>query len=491
MKLTEVLHGAETLFVSGNTDLEITDLSEDSRTAKAGTLFFARQGAKVSGLKFVKEALGKGAAAVVSDEKMEGLGVPFVQVASVSKAESAMSEIFFDRPSRKLKVVGVTGTNGKTTFTYLLESIALHAGKRAGVIGTINYRIPQKGSEAIDERPAPNTTPNIIELERLLHAMSGKHCDWALMEVSSHALVQGRVEPIHFAGAVFTNLTQDHLDFHKTMEDYFAAKARLFKIVSPEGFCVVNVDDPYGNKMAALSNAPVTTYGLVAPADCSAKDIRLEAGGSRFTLWIRKENAPVKLRISGKHNIYNCLAAAAAAHHLGIALKDIITGLENLAAVPGRLEAVHCGQDFTVLVDYAHTEDALKNVLESLKPLAKGRILTLFGCGGDRDRSKRPLMGAAAARLSDFVVITSDNPRSEEPDKITLDIEVGIHRAELKNYEVIIDREEAIRRILQMAKKDDIVLLAGKGHENYQIFKDKTVNFDDREIARNILTKKR
>ncbi len=487
MKLKDVLAGAETLFVSGNVETEIMDLSEDSRNIKHGSLFFARRGLKSSGIEFARDAVAKGAGGIVSEEDIPGLTVPFIRVASISAAESRMSDNFYKTPSKKLKVVGVTGTNGKTTFTYLMESIAAKAGKRAGIIGTINYRLPETGSNKTEEFSAPNTTPIILEIQRLLNAMVERKCDWAVMEVSSHALALGRVEPLHFSGAVFTNLTQDHLDFHKTMEDYFKAKAKLFEMTSPQGFGTVNIDDPYGKEMMKHSQAPVLTYGIDHPADCEAKDIRLEPSGSRFSLSIKNKTAAVKLHLPGKHNIYNALAAASAAFSLGVSLETIVSGLEGLASVPGRLEPVQCGQNFTVLVDYAHTEDALKNVLESLKPLAKGRILTLFGCGGDRDRSKRPLMGALAAKMSDYVIISSDNPRSEDPEKITLDIEVGIHRVELKNYEVIIDREAAIRRILQMAKKDDIVLLAGKGHETYQIFKDKTVHFDDREIAKKCL----
>jgi UDP-N-acetylmuramoyl-L-alanyl-D-glutamate--2,6-diaminopimelate ligase len=274
------------------------------------------------------------------------------------------------------------------------------------------------------------------------------------------------------------------------MENYFEAKVHLFKKVSPDGFGAVNADDPYGERMAAQCLASVITYGIVNEAEVMAGDIQLDPSGCHFTLSAQGQSVPVKLHLAGRHNIYNALSAASAALQLDIDLKTILKGLENLSAVPGRLEAVSLGQNFTVLVDYAHTEDALKNVLESLKPLAKKRILTLFGCGGDRDRSKRPLMGALAARMSDHVVITSDNPRSEEPEKITLDIEAGIHRAGLKNYEIILDRGQAIRRILQIAQKDDIVLLAGKGHETYQIFKDKIVHFDDREIAREVLSGK-
>lgn len=476
--------------VSESAEAEITGLSEDTRSINKGDLFFARKGVKTSGLEFVRQAIEKGAASIVTEEKIEGLGVPAVQVSSISDAESAMSENFYGSPSGKIKVIGVTGTNGKTTFTYLLEAVAREAGKKAGVVGTINYRLPRPGGADPEILPAPNTTPNILEIQKLLFKMVERNCDWAVMEVSSHALALGRVDALKFHGAVFTNLTQDHLDFHKTMENYFEAKAKLFQKVSPEGFGAVNADDPYGERMAGQCLAPVMPYGIEKKSGVTAKNIRIDASGCRFTLVAEGQGVPVKLRLAGRHNIYNALAAAAAALRMGIPLKTAADGLEKLSAVPGRLESVSCGQDFTVLVDYAHTEDALKNVLESLRPLAKKKILTLFGCGGDRDRSKRPLMGALAVRMSDHVVITSDNPRSEEPEKIALDIEVGIQRAGLKNYEIILDRGQAIRRILQTAQKDDIVLLAGKGHETYQIFKDKTVHFDDRETAREVLSRK-
>ncbi|OGR84300.1 MAG: UDP-N-acetylmuramoyl-L-alanyl-D-glutamate--2,6-diaminopimelate ligase [Elusimicrobia bacterium RIFCSPLOWO2_01_FULL_54_10] len=488
MKLSTALAGLASASIKAGQDVEITGLSEDTRTIKKGDLFFARKGLKTSGAEFAREAVAKGASAVVSEEELTGMSAPVVWVKSVSEAESAISQKFYGDLSKKIKIIGVTGTNGKTTFTYLLEAVAKEAGKRAGVIGTINYRLPsQNPSGSADILPAPNTTPNILEVQALLHQMVQRKCDWAVMEVSSHALALGRVDPLQFHGAVFTNLTQDHLDFHKTMDNYFEAKAKLFKKISADGFSAVNSDDPYGEKLVKLSQAKTTTYGIENPSDVSAREIQLEPSGSRFVLSAQGKSAPVKLRLTGRHNVYNALAAAAAALRLDIPLNQVARGLEKMEAVPGRLEAVACGQDFTVLVDYAHTEDALKNVLESLRSLAKKRVLTLFGCGGDRDRSKRPLMGALAARLSDWVVVTSDNPRTEEPEKIALDIEAGIRRAEQKNYEVILDRAVAIRKILQTAQKDDIVLLAGKGHETYQIFKDRTIHFDDREIAREAL----
>src|SRR3989338_5653136 len=305
MKLSDALAGMSALFFSGNPETEIMGLTEDSRNVRKGDLFFARRGSKVSGVQFVKEALAKGAAALVCEEKLDGIQVPFVQVLSIGKAESQMSENFYKSPSKKLKIVGVTGTNGKTTFTYLMEAIAAQAAKRVGVIGTINYRLPKSGFSKMETLPAPNTTPNILELQNLLHKMVQRKCDWAVLEVSSHALALGRVDPINFLGSVFTNLTPDHLDFHKTMEEYFDAKAKLFKRTSVDGFSVVNADDPYGKRIMKLSNAPVTTYGIENPSDFMGRHIHLEPSGSRFTLSVLGQALPLKLRLTGKHNAVN------------------------------------------------------------------------------------------------------------------------------------------------------------------------------------------
>lgn len=504
MKLSKLLSNLKVTRISGSAEIEISGISEDSRTISQGFLFFARQGHKTSGLRYLPEALRKGAVAIVSEEQLAQLDATVIQVPSIAEAESKISACFYGFPSTKLRVVGVTGTNGKTTFTYLLEAIANAAGWRTGVIGTINYRIPKENSKETEILPAPNTTPNPLELQRILALMRDRNTDLVVMEVSSHALELGRVEAIDFDGAVFTNLTQDHLDFHKTMENYFLAKAKLFASISPKPkkletpmpkgtgnkFCIINADDPYGKRMASFSKIPVKSYGIQMPAEFMARNIFLSTSGSSFHLLYNAQEQEIHLSLLGQHNVSNALAAAAAATELGISLHLITQGLGSIQAIPGRAEPVICGQDFTVLVDYAHTEDALKNILQAIQPLAKKKILTLFGCGGDRDRSKRPLMGAVAAELSDWVVITSDNPRSEDPRQIALDIEVGIQRLGKKNYEVILDREEAIKKILELAGKDDMVLVAGKGHETYQIFADRTIEFDDRKIIRKILSEK-
>jgi UDP-N-acetylmuramyl-tripeptide synthetase len=500
MKLSELLSVLPSCSSSAPGDLEVWGISEDSRTVGKNFLFFARRGAKASGLVFVQDAVSKGAVVVVSEDDLPESPVPVVRVPSIAEAQSKIAEKFYGYPSRELALVGVTGTNGKTTFTYLLEAIGRAAGWRVGVIGTINYRIPRE--EGIDPEilSAPNTTPNALELQKLFRLFIERKTDLAVMEVSSHALALGRVSGIEFDGAVFTNLTQDHLDFHQTMEHYFQAKARLFQELRPEPktagrgrkasskkFSIVNLDDPYGKKMGEASALPAQTYSIDSKADCQAQEVVLSPEETRFVLATPRLKIPVRMNLLGRHNVYNALAAASAALELGIAPETVVKGLESVDCVPGRLEPVKCGQDFSVLVDYAHTEDALKNVLSILRQFAKKRLITVFGCGGDRDRSKRPLMGAAAVSMSDWVIVTSDNPRTEDPLKITLDIEVGIHRTEKSHYEVIVDREKAIEKALKMAKKDDIVLLAGKGHETYQIFSDRTIHFDDREISRKIL----
>lgn len=498
MKLSELLSDLKVTHISGNANIEISGISEDSRTVGRGFLFFARKGQKTSGFNYISDALKKGATAILSQEPLPQTDATLIQVPSIAEAESKISSRFYGFPSRKLRVVGVTGTNGKTTFTYLLEAIATAVGWRSGVIGTINYRIPKENSKETEILSAPNTTPNPLELQRILALMRDRKTDLVVMEVSSHALELGRVEGIDFDGAVFTNLTQDHLDFHKTMENYFLAKAKLFAMISPEQkklesasqkgkgnkFCIINADDPYGKRMASFSKIPVKSYGIQMPAEFTARNICLSTRGSSFELLWNEQGQEIHLSLIGRHNVYNALAAASAASQLGIPFQLIAQGLSSIQSIPGRAEPVICGQDFTILVDYAHTEDALKNILQAIQPLAKKKILTLFGCGGDRDRAKRPLMGAVAAKFSDWVIVTSDNPRSEDPRQIALDIEVGIQRLGKKNYEVILDREEAIKKILELAQKDDIVLIAGKGHETYQIFADRTIEFDDRQIVK-------
>lgn len=487
MKLSQVLENSG-LKVSGP-DPEISSVVNDSRLAAPGALFFALPGARTDGANFIKQALEKGAAAVVSaaeppaELRAAWPAVPLLKAGEISSALSTAAANFYGRPSRRLKVFGVTGTKGKTTTAYLLENILRHAGARPGVIGTIDYRVDGKVIAA-----AANTTPLAHTLHELLARMAAADALTAVMEVSSHALALGRVEDVEFDCAVFTNLQRDHLDFHKDRESYFMAKARLFDLLerSPkkDKCAVINADDERAGWLLKRLKGKVrtVTFAIEEAADYRAEDIAVLEDCTRFTLKAGRETLPVRLNLLGRHNIYNALAAIAAAAAAGTPLRAAVDGAQALANVPGRLERVLAGQDFSVFVDYAHTDAALENVLSSLRLLPHGRIITVFGCGGDRDRTKRAPMGAVACGLSDLAIITSDNPRSEDPLAIIDDIAQGV-TDKFSNYEVIPDRKRAIVAAIQQARKGDIVLIAGKGHENYQVLKSGTVHFSDAETA--------
>ena len=428
--------------------LEIKGLSENSKTVNKNFLFFARKGTKNKGTDFIQEALKNGAIAICAEEKILESSVPVISVPSVQEIEAPVANRFYDNPSKNLCMVGVTGTNGKTTFTYLLEAIANEIGWKTGVIGTINYRLPKSDSNEIEILPAPNTTPNALELQFLLHTLRERKADLVIMEVSSHALSLNRVEGIEFDGAVFTNLTQDHLDYHENMENYFEAKLKLFKNLnsnkkeSPQAqnkFSILNMDDPYSQRIQLNSFLPVTGYGIKNKTDFSIEELHLDPHGSSFILVAKDKKFPIHTQLLGEHNVYNILAAIAASSQLKIPILKAIKGIEKIKMIPGRLEKLICGQNFNVVIDYAHTEDALKNVLFSLKQFAPKRILTVFGCGGDRDRSKRPLMGAVAAAFSDWVILTSDNPRSEDPEKI---ISLVLKDTGVKDGMIVFDKEK-------------------------------------------------
>ncbi|MBI4396070.1 MAG: UDP-N-acetylmuramoyl-L-alanyl-D-glutamate--2,6-diaminopimelate ligase [Elusimicrobia bacterium] len=478
-------------------DPEISGFSCDSRMIRPGDVFVAVKGQRHDGHDHAAEVVRAGAAAVVAERPLE-LPVPVAVVRSTLEVLSPLSARFYGHPSHGMAVVGITGTNGKTTITYLLENILKAAGHAPGVIGTVEYRWADK------KEKAPNTTPFSADLQRLLARMKQDGATHVAMEVSSHALALHRVDDVAFAAAVFTNLTRDHLDFHQDMDSYFLAKARLFELLDRTSappqtgggmkFGIINVDDAWSEKMRSHVKGAVLTYGLKTPSDLSAADISLAAEGTAFTLVSPQGTFPCRLHLVGAHNISNALAAAGAAIALGIPMDAVLRGLETLPGVPGRLERVTLPPEeradplpFSVFVDYAHTDDALKNVLSALRPLTKGRLITVFGCGGDRDRTKRPVMGEVAMKMSDHVVVTSDNPRSEDPQRITLDIEVGIRRAGGTHYEIVLDRESAIDAALRRAQAGDVVLVAGKGHETYQIFKDRTIDFDDRVTVRHRL----
>ncbi len=484
--------------IVGSDDVAIEDIVFDSRRVKPGSLFVALRGTRQDGHAYIASAIKSGARAVLVDQPVQSNGATQVKVQNTLAALSHVALRYWDNPSQKLRVVGITGTNGKTTTSYLIESIFSAAGWPTGVMGTINYRFGQ------NSQAAPNTTPFASEIQRFLATIVQEGGSACVMEVSSHALALGRVEGVEFDVAVFTNLTQDHLDFHKTMDAYAAAKQTLFLLLDTNKtkafpkVAVVNADDPSAEKMIAAVKGPILRYRLHAtgsqagkPVDLFTKNLTCDATGSRFELHAGGNHQVVKLPLLGDYNVMNALAAAGTALSQGISLQHIVEGLEKVSGVPGRMEKLTSPKGFTVVVDYAHTEDALRQVMTALKKLKPNRLVSVFGCGGDRDRTKRPLMGEAAAQLSDEIIVTSDNPRSEDPAKITLDIEVGVRRVRSDHYEIILDRQEAIARAFDMGQRGDIVLIAGKGHENYQILSDRTIPFDDREVAQRLLLGKK
>jgi UDP-N-acetylmuramoyl-L-alanyl-D-glutamate--2,6-diaminopimelate ligase len=464
-------------------DLAIENLEYDSRRVRANTLFFAFQGAHADGRAFALDAVSRGAAAVVSESpRPEGFAAPWIEVEHGRQALAVAARNFYGAPDERLQITGITGTNGKTTVAWLVDSILRAAGKTTALVGTIQYRV------AGDVRPAPNTTPESLDLYRLFTELEQKGGSHVTMEVSSHALALGRVYGLQFHCAIFTNLTRDHLDFHHTMEQYAAAKQLLFDGAGapPPRYAAINMDDPWGRQWRVSPQSERLTYGLEAGAMVRASAIEVSSGGLRFDLHVPGRTLALRSPLVGMINVYNILAACSAGLAGGLEPEAIVAGVERCAAVPGRFERVFEGQPFTVVVDYAHTDDALRNVLGAARALSPHRLIAVFGCGGDRDRSKRPLMGAAAAELSDLVILTSDNPRSEDPLAIMNDAMVGIRRHDAA-FVAEPDREKAIFKALAEAVPGDLVLIAGKGHETSQILADRSVPFDDREIARRIL----
>ncbi len=478
--LRDILKGVE-LQADIDADFSVKGVSCDSRAVNKDDLFVAVKGYSLDGYKFINDAVSKGASAIASEEDFAApQGVVKILVKDSRAALPIIADNFYGHPSGELKVIGVTGTNGKTTVTYIIENILKRAGKSAGIIGTINYRL---GDTVL---PARNTTPGPLELDRLLAEMVKRSFGYAVMEVSSHSLDQRRVECVLFDVGIFTNITSEHLDYHKTIGNYFKAKARLFERLKKDGSAVLNNDDKKVVSLKKSMKGKVITYGIKKGSDVRAERINISLDGSSFLIITPKGSFEVSAILTGMHNISNILASVAASIALGMETKAIKNGIESIGNVPGRLEAVDAGQPFKVFVDYAHTEDALNNILNLLKKVAPKRIITVFGCGGNRDRSKRPLMGKAACSLSDHVVITSDNPRFEEPQFIIDEIVVGI-KGKFSNYDIVVDRRVAIERALALASKGDIVVIAGKGHETYQIIKDRVLPFDDRETVRDIL----
>lgn len=456
-------------------------ISCDSRRVEPGDLFIAVRGARQDGAQYLLQALERGAAAVVGEPSARPPeGVPFLSVEDSRHAASRLAAAFHGFPSARLKTVGITGTNGKTTVSFLVEHLLRTHGRRPGVLGTVSYRYDGY------EEPARETTPGPLDVQRILARMVEAGCDWSVLEASSHALDQKRVEAVEFEAGVFTNLTQDHLDYHRTMDAYFRAKARLFESLSPQRLAVINTDDTCAGRLCALTRAKVLTYGIDAQADFRAADVRLGVDGTSFGLVHEGRTSPVRSPLVGRHNTYNALAALATLTGLGFDLESSIRALERFAGVPGRLESVDEGQDFRVFVDYAHTPDGLLNVLKCLRESAPKRLLVVFGCGGDRDRGKRPQMGRIAAEWADLVYITSDNPRTEDPGVIAAEVRDGVPPGR-EGVRTVLDRARAIRQALLEARAGDVVLLAGKGHEKVQVIGERAIAFSDRLEAEKVL----
>lgn len=492
--MLQALQGQVAIVESGGDHtVPVRAVTDDSRSVQPGSVFIAVRGEQVDGHRFIPAAADAGMAGLVLQQPMGSLSVPFVRVADSRKALGLLGSRFYGEPSSQIRMIGVTGTNGKTTTTYVCKALLEALGQRVGLIGTVAYQI---GAETI---PASHTTPGALELQQLLARMVAGGCTAAVMEVSSHALAQDRTAGCEYDVAVFSNLTQDHLDFHKTMEEYFHAKLRLFTGLTgthkSHKRAILNVDDPAGQRIKALCPVPVWTYALKAKADLRAEQVRLSLGGTTFTAATPAGSFPVESHLVGEHNVYNLLSAIGVALHEGATPDQVRGAVSHVTNVPGRFERVMAGQAFTVVVDYAHTEDALVRLLTAAQALKTGRLITVFGCGGDRDRGKRPKMGGAAVRYSDVVVLTSDNPRTEDPESILREVEVGVTEAlkerPLVQYRKVADRREAIEAAVREARAGDMVLIAGKGHEDYQIIGTQKFHFDDREVAREAIERYR
>ncbi|WP_258111451.1 UDP-N-acetylmuramoyl-L-alanyl-D-glutamate--2,6-diaminopimelate ligase [Alicyclobacillus sp. SP_1] len=489
MRLRELLVPFVRVRVIGEGNPEITAVTADSREVTPGALFVALRGYTVDGHQYVEDAVRAGASAVVVETELPGLPVPQVVLPDTRAASAKLATVFYGFPSNRLSVVGVTGTNGKTTTTQLIARILETRGATVGVIGTIGKRVGEQTTELT------NTTPDAIALQKMLAEMVHAKCSHVVMEASSHALEEGRLAGTRFQTAVFTNLTQDHLDFHGTMEAYKAAKAKLFSRLGnqfPDNLeqcpvAVLNADDEASDDYRRQTVQEVLTYGILQLADVMAKDVLVRAEGVSFRVESFAGEADVHLQLTGRFNVYNALAALTTALSLRIPLADAAAALETVAGVAGRFERVVAGQDFTVLVDYSHTPDSLENALQTVREFAEARVFTVVGCGGDRDRTKRPIMAKIAGDYSDLVILTSDNPRTEDPERILDDMEAGINVP----HERLVDRKTAIARAVSLASAKDVVLIAGKGHETYQILGRTKIHFDDREEARAAILAKR
>lgn len=485
MKLDELIEYLKYDDLINFKNVEISGISYNSKTTKKGDIFICLVGEYADGHEFAQMAIDNGAAALLVERKIEGVSIPQVQVDSTRHKIADIADRFYSRPSMGLNLIGVTGTNGKTTVTHLIQKIFEENHEKCALIGTLGYKLSSNG----EYRDAKHTTPQAPELQATLRMIKDvEKIDNVVMEVSSHALEQNRVGGCRFNGAVLTNLTQDHLDYHITMDNYFKAKAILFQKLKEDNFAVINADDEYSERFLAEVPEGVRrfTYGVKNPADIMAKDINFSLNGAEFVLVFNGAEYPVNLHMNGMFSVYNVLAALGASIAMGIDIKLALKALQNVHGVAGRFEVVN--KKPLVIVDYAHTPDGLENVLKSAREItpAGGKLICLFGCGGDRDTTKRPKMGAIAQKLADKIVITSDNPRSEDPQQIITDIIAGLQSVNPDIVTVEPDRGEAIALLKSIAENNDVVVIAGKGHEDYQILKDKTIHFDDREQARKI-----
>jgi len=505
MKLTELIRGLDIVAVEGDLGFEVVDICYDSRRCREGSLFVAVSGLKHDGHDYIGQAVGNDAAGVVLEKEVAvPAGMAAVRVRDSRRALGLLGQRFFRNPSGSLCVTGVTGTSGKTTVTFLLESIFKEAGSSVGVLGTVNYRFDGK------TMPAPNTTPESLDLQRILREMADSGVQNVVMEVSSHALAQRRVDDCEFDIGVFTNLSSEHMDYHKTMEEYFLAKRRLFDTLldgrkgNRRWRMVVNLDDDWGKRLLGEVGAKAVTFGMDRAADVTCEEASFSLDGIRATAKTPAGRVMIRSELIGRFNLSNILAAVAASYALDVPTEAVEAGIRKVTGIPGRLERVGDDGDPSVFVDYAHKEAALREVMENLSPFKEGRLITIFGCGGDRDRQKRPLMGKVAVALSEITILTSDNPRSEDPLEIIREIEKGINSGAARKLEkdalernfdrgylVIPDRRDAIEFAVRLARRDDIVLIAGKGHETYQIIGDRTIPFDDREVVREALASRR
>ncbi|MFL6255984.1 MAG: UDP-N-acetylmuramoyl-L-alanyl-D-glutamate--2,6-diaminopimelate ligase [Pyrinomonadaceae bacterium] len=472
--------------LEGDASARVLDVTHDSRQVEAGWLFVAIQGEKSDGNRFVEEVERRGAVGIISElERPKGFGGGWIRVTEARSALALAAAEVHGHPSRELKLVGITGTNGKTTTAYLVASVAEAAGISTALISTVEYRVAGERTAAL------HTTPEASDVERLLRRAVEAGCSVAVMEASSQALDLHRCDALRFEVAAFTNLTRDHLDYHGTMEAYFAAKRRLFdgSLGESPRASVLNVDDEYGARLyeeLKATGRPVLRYSLEEEAEVTARGVEFTMGGTRLVLRTPEGERELLSPLVGRPHVYNILTAAGCAHALGLGLDETTVALGSCGGAPGRFERVAHAGDFAVVVDYAHTDDALRNVLRTARDVARGRVITVFGCGGDRDRTKRAPMGEAAAGLSDVVIATSDNPRTEDPESILRDVEEGL-RSTGRPYLKIVERREAIHRAVAEARAGDIVVIAGKGHEDYQIVGTEKRHFDDREVAREAL----